>query len=123
MRERAIAAAPGIFYVFKDASAREAYSISRFTRSYREAPVNRTTLIYEQNKPEFQALSEFIGKHGRTPEPHELEAADILHTKLGSLRRAFRVLQRFESVEKWANTRERRTQDTLVYLALTELQI
>lgn len=117
--ESTVAAAPGIFYVFKDPTAREAYSVSRFARSDVRPRISRTTRVYEQYKEEFQALSEFVRVYGRLPHPHESADASILQTELGSIRRAFLVLQRIEKAEKWAETREKRTQDTLVYLALS----
>ena len=117
--EQSIAAAPGVFYVFRDAAAREAYSASRFTRSSAQPLVNRNVQIYEQHKEHFRSLSEFIREHGRIPQLTELASADVLHSELGSIPRAFRILQKIESAANWTETREKRVQDTLVYLALS----
>jgi DNA phosphorothioation-associated putative methyltransferase len=117
--ERTVAAAPGIFYVFKDAAARETYSASRFTRSSPQPLVNRTALIYKQHKEQFQSLSEFVREHGRIPQLNELAAADSLQAELGSIRRAFRILRKVESAASWTEIRDKRAQDTLVYLALS----
>jgi len=117
--ERPLAAAPGIFYVFKDAAAREAYSVSRFKTSYERPALSRSTALFELHKEQFEALSDFIQRYGRIPLRHELEAASFLEIEFGSMRRAVRILRRAQTPNNWDEARKKRSQDILVYLALS----
>jgi DNA phosphorothioation-associated putative methyltransferase len=116
---QSVAAAPGVFYVFKDPAAREAYSASRFARSYLAPRLTRSQLLYEECRPEFQALSEFLSSKGRLPNRKESPAVQVLENKIGSIRKAFAVLQKIESAENWEQIRAKRVEDLLVYLALS----
>lgn len=116
---RSVAAAPGIFYVFKDESAREGYSAGRFRRALPQIRERRTELLFEQYREEFDHLAAFITQHGRAPAIQELPAAEKLAEKIGSVARAFSVLKRVTNDRDWELIRKYRSEDLLVYLALS----
>ena len=116
---RSVAAAPGIFYVFKDESAREGYSVGRFRRAVPHIRESRTELLFEQYREQFDHLTAFITQHGRPPATEELPAAETLAEKIGSVARAFSVLKRVTNDRDWELIRKYRSEDLLVYLAMS----
>lgn len=113
-----IAAGPGIFFVFRDDDARESFLASRFRRRVAAPRLRWSDRIFEEHRERFDSLIAFLTNRGRLPERDELPAADELAGVLGSVRRAFQVLQKVSGVEGWERIREERTSDLLVYLAL-----
>jgi DNA phosphorothioation-associated putative methyltransferase len=116
---QSLAVAPGIFYVFRDGVARESYSAARFRRPASVIHRNRTELLIEQFKPEFDQLAAFVSQRGRFPELSECPAAQTLADKIGSLKRAVLILKRTTDETEWERVRSVRAQDLLVYLALS----
>ena len=113
-----IAAAPGIFYVFRDAEARQAFVATRFRRPIVTPRLRRSEVVFEQHKDLLEPLIDFITERGRLPEESELGVAGVIREKLGGFRRAFAVIRRVTGAEQWDQIREERSQDLLVYLAL-----
>ena len=61
---------------------------------------------------------DFLTARGRLPHEDELtETADVI-SALGSLKRAFRLIERATGAEAWAEIAAKRAQDLLIYLAL-----
>jgi DNA phosphorothioation-associated putative methyltransferase len=115
---QSVAAAPGIFYVFKDGLRREGYAAARFRRAPSVIHRSRTELLVEQSRAEFDELGAFVSQRGRLPELSECSAAQVLAERIGSLKRAFLVLKRTTDQSDWDRVRTLRSQDLLVYLAL-----
>jgi DNA phosphorothioation-associated putative methyltransferase len=113
-----VAAAPGIFYVFRDAEARQSFVAARFRRPIVAPKLRRSEITFEQHKPLLVPLMHFITVRGRLPEESELAVASTIRDKLGSLSRAFAIIRRVSGAEQWETIREERGQDLLVYLAL-----
>jgi DNA phosphorothioation-associated putative methyltransferase len=114
----AIPAGPGVFYVFRDATQRELYLASR----YRSA---RTTMrldwaLLEQHKTVLAPLLQFVCDRGRLPDETEVANIEDLVRTFGSVRRAYRVVQRLASAEEWQRVAAARHHDLLVYLALAK---
>lgn len=115
---QSVPAGPGVFYVFRDHSQRELYLSSR----YRSA---RTTLridwaLIEQHKAILAPVLQFVAERGRLPDKSEVNDGDTLVQTFGSLRRAYRVVQRLVSAEEWQRVAQVRHHDLLVYLALSK---
>jgi len=122
LQERSVAAAPGIFYVFRSAAERESFTASRF-RSLHAAPrVRRSDEIYEANREILDRLSEFLNERGRLPAIDELPEAAEIESRIGSLRRAFGIIERVTGAEDWVRVREERSQELLIYLALARFR-
>ena len=115
---QAYAAAPGIFYVFRDPGLRQSFVASRFRRSAGAPKQRISDRMFEEHRALFEALMAFVAARGRLPDETELEAAADLRGRVGSLKRAFGVVRRVTGPERWDRIREERSQDFLVYLAL-----
>ncbi|GAA2183403.1 DNA phosphorothioation-associated putative methyltransferase [Micromonospora lupini] len=118
-----VAAAPGIFYVFRDESRAQSLLASRVTRRY--APMHCPDIrraVYETHREEMDALRGFVETRGRLPELRELPGATAhLIASFSSIKRAAAVLRQVIGAEEWdhrlESARERARQDLLVYLA------
>lgn len=114
-----VPAGPGIFYVFREESARQAFLASRHHRRGAAPGVRRYDALFEQHKSLLQPLLHFLGAHGRLPQPEELAETQALCEALGSIPRAFRVIRAVLDETQWDEVQQRRTEDLLVYLALS----
>jgi DNA phosphorothioation-associated putative methyltransferase len=121
LQTEAIPAEPGIFYVFRDETARQQFLANRFRRS--AGPRKRASeLRFEQHRELLEALMTIIADLGRLPEPDEFPSAQAVIAQFGSLKRAFALVRRVTGEEEWEQARRRRTEDLLVYLALSRFR-
>ena len=115
-------AAPGVFYLFKDEAARQQFLANRFRR----LPVPPRPRVSEQEFDKHRDLLEplraAVAALGRLPEPDEFPSSDEVVSRFGSLKRAFALVRRVAGVEEWEAARKRRTEDLLVYLALSRFR-
>jgi DNA phosphorothioation-associated putative methyltransferase len=113
------AAAPGVFYVFRDSRDAESFRARQVRQSAAppRPPVSR--LLYEQHRELLEQLASFLGQRGRLPEATELAEGESLLAAFGSVRRAFRVLCRESGQNDWAAEAARARGNLLVYLALS----
>lgn len=111
------AAAPGIFYVFKDPAAEQLWSLRRINNVRRLAPVSRERL--STNEQLVEPLIAFVRQRGRLPRREELAETDAIVAEFGTLRNAFAVVRRVTGNEPWDRIRDMRSQDLLVFLALS----
>ncbi|MGN6275621.1 MAG: DNA phosphorothioation-associated putative methyltransferase [Solirubrobacterales bacterium] len=114
---KAAAAAPGVFFVFKHSSLEQAWLLRRVSRTRRLAPVSRRVLA--RHAELLHPLIEFVNERGRLPRGLELESRAQIERELGTLRSAFAVVRRATGDERWDRIRDERSQDLLVYLALS----
>lgn len=100
--EKAIAAAPGIFYVFRDSSMAQDV-LARRTRRNR-APVGRVVdLLYETHREALNRLEQYVDVQRRLPCVGDLssEVERELVQELGSIRAAFSLIRRATGRERW----------------------
>lgn len=118
LKESSVAAAPGVFYVFRDSDLRYEYLSSRVRRVIALPKQRRNDQIFEQHRPLFERLMSFVSARGRLPVDAELPEAVELCREFGSIRRAFVTVKRVTDPAQWENIRIERAQDLLVYMAL-----
>jgi DNA phosphorothioation-associated putative methyltransferase len=111
--------APGVFYVFRDDDLRQSFDASRYRRATAAPRQRFSDLIFENNRHLFDPLIDFITTRGRLPDESELAVASMIREKVGSLPRAFAIIRKVTGAEQWEKIREERSQDLLVYLALS----
>jgi DNA phosphorothioation-associated putative methyltransferase len=116
--EPPVAAAPGVFYVFRDEGARESFIASRYRRRVAVPRVRLSDKLFEEHQEILQQLVVFVTERGRLPELDELSVASCVVETFGSIKRAFQVVRRVTGSEQWDTIREERRNDLLVYLAL-----
>jgi DNA phosphorothioation-associated putative methyltransferase len=118
----AVPAAPGVFYLFKEEGARQAFLADRFRR--RELPPRKrlSERQFEEGRDLLEPLMAAVASFGRLPEPEEFPQAAALAERFGSLKRAFALVRRVTGEAEWEAIRRRRTEDLLVYLALSRFR-
>ena len=113
-----VAAAPGIFYLFRDPSEEQAFVASRVVRRQPRPTVRFSESEFKANKTLLQPLMGFVSERGRFPVDEELAEGPDIKNVFGSIARAFALVRRVTGADEWDAIRRRRTEDTLVYLAL-----
>ena len=113
-----VAAAPGIFYVFRNAADEQAFNASRLTRPRRVPTVRLGEEDFKRHQDILQPLMEFVSQRGRLPIDIELDATPDIVKTFGSLARAFALVRRVTGSDQWEPIRRERRDDLLVYLAL-----
>lgn len=117
--ESSLAAGPGVFYVFRDSILKQSFVASRFRRKVAAPRQRYSNLLFEKYKALFEPLMEFITSRGRLPDDSELEVVPLIRSEIGSLNHAFKIITQLTGGEQWDQIRGERSQDLLVYLALS----
>lgn len=118
----AISAAPGVFYLIKDDSAKQQFISSRY-HSRITVPQRRISeVLFEQNRELLESLMQTMTALGRLPTEAEFPDTPEVKSRLGSLKRAFSVIRRVTDEQPWEEIAQRRTDDLLVYLALSRFR-
>ena len=120
LEARAVPAAPGVFYVFREEHARTQFAAARFRRHATVPRPSRSGALFSEHERLLAPLMEFFRERGRLPFEDELSNADEVVGVFGSIRRAFRVVRTVTSSEGWQAIVEDRSEDLLVYLALAQ---
>ena len=118
LRRRPVAAAPGIFYVFRDEAEEQSFAIGRVSRRRRAPGIDECREIVADHENLLEPLVAFFTERGRLPTPAELPTAPRLIAAFGSVARAFSLLRRATGTERWDALRAHGHADLLVYLAL-----
>ena len=116
--ETAVAGGPGTFYIFRDTADRVGYLTSRFRSKTRGSPLSVASSI-DAHKELVQPLIAFFHAHGRAPLDDEISNAAEIRERLGSLRRALRLIERAHDPEQWHRIITARGHDLLLFLALS----
>jgi DNA phosphorothioation-associated putative methyltransferase len=116
LQRRSVAAAPGIFYVFREPEFEQAFLARRTRRSGIRPCVSRA--LFERHEPLLRWLMDFYSEHGRLPRVEEAPEYQAISAALGSPRAAFAVIRPLTGTEPWDRVRVARSEDLLVFLAL-----
>jgi DNA phosphorothioation-associated putative methyltransferase len=118
LAQRALAAAPGIFFVFRDEELRQRFLEARYRR-HRAAPVPRISdILFQQHQDVLTPLMEFVADRGRLPESDELPLYGQLAEIFGSVPKAFAVVRRVTGPERWEQFHQERREELLIHFAL-----
>ena len=120
LEAKAVPAAPGVFYVFREEHARIQFAAARFRRRAAPPRLNRSGALFSKHERPLASLMEFFRERGRLPFEDELSNAEEVVGVFGSIRRAFRVVRAVTSSDEWHGIAEARAEDLLVYLALAQ---
>ena len=115
-----LAAAPGIFYIFRRQSDAQDFLARRVAAYQPRITIDPATLV-EAHRVTLQPLIDFAFAHGRAPRPGELDPANTVDIteKIGSLPRAFNLIRRVTGDNQWLDATERHQRELLVYAALS----
>jgi DNA phosphorothioation-associated putative methyltransferase len=120
---RAIAAAPGIFYVFRDEMLMQTFMAARVR--LRPSSVQRpriSEVLYDANRGILENLERFVFDRGRAPVAEELASYEEIRAAFGSIKRAMQVVRRVAGGEIFEEARSRAQDDLTVYLALSAFE-
>lgn len=112
----AVAAAPGVFYVFRHTQAEQAFLLNRVRRTVSRPKISKQ--LFEQHEDILVELMTFVEERGRLPRTAEWGREAQIRDGLGSLRQAFLIIKRLTGEERWDRIRVQRSEDLLVFLAL-----
>lgn len=115
---QSVAAAPGVFYVFRNGGDRVSYVANRFRRVGLAPRLRLSDRLIAQHRELLDELGRFLAVHGRLPVADELDCHDRLAAELGGVRRAYRLLAAATDPGEWERVRAARSEDLIVYLAL-----
>lgn len=91
---RSVAAAPGIFYIFRDDRARQRMLAAASRRAGGDRRRAIAQLIFERHEAVLEPLAEWVADHGTLPSAPDLPSAEILIGEFGSVRSAFTIIRR-----------------------------
>ncbi len=118
LAQRALAAAPGIFFVFRDEELGQRFLESRYRRP-RAAPAARMSdILFQQHQVLLTPLMEFVADRGRLPAPDELPEHGQLTEVFGSIPKAFAVVRRVSGPDRWDQLRQERREELMIHFAL-----
>ena len=121
--EEAWPAGIGIFYVFRDPDLKQSFLQNRYRRRSTGPRKRLSERRYEEHKELLEALITRIAELGRLPVDDEFERVSEIQKEFGSIRKSFSLIKRVTGSEEWEQIGEQRTQDLLVYLALSRFEI
>lgn len=116
---RPYAAAPGIFYLFRDPQDAAAFLQSRVA-TYRPRPRIDPRSEYEAHREALLPMLDFMTRHARAPRSTELTDTerDQIHAAVGSGARAVRIIRSVTSDDFWEEVASQRRKELTVMLAL-----
>jgi DNA phosphorothioation-associated putative methyltransferase len=117
------AAAPGIFYAFRDEASAQRFIASR-VYSYRPRVAIDPHAQYEQHKQTLAPLLTFMQVHGRTPRQGELADHEALAIKnaMGSIGTGQRLIRSVTEADYWSQVTVHRRAELLIYVALSRFR-
>lgn len=117
---RPLAAAPGIFYVFRDPAEAQNFLATR-VYTYRPRLTINPQERYDAHRETLQPLFDFMRDHARPPRPAELPAETVvaISDAVGGLARAERLIRQVTEDAYWDRVAQQRRSELLVYVALS----
>jgi len=119
LKVQCIAAAPGVFYVFRDPIERERFVVSRFRGRTKVPRVRFSDMVFERNRKLFEPLIKFYINRGRLPRAEEYPSYHKLREEVGTIRQSFQIIRRVMDTKDWEEIGLVRSEDILIYLALS----
>ncbi len=117
-----IAAAPGVFVIFKNETDANEYIIKNRRRRFYSVKVSRADKIYEENTELLNELIDFFTQRGRLPRRDEdIDLQNRLKENVGGIKRAWNVIAKVTEDTNWEEISDNRRDDLLVDLALLKL--
>ncbi|MGW5339848.1 DNA phosphorothioation-associated putative methyltransferase [Rhodococcus pyridinivorans] len=115
-----LAAAPGVFYVFRDEADQQDFLANRVYQ-YRPRIIIDPHEEYERNRENLAPLFDFLTAHARPPKRGELtvEAEACVLDASGTLGRAVNLIYQVTDDSHWERVRIQRRSELLVYAAMS----
>ncbi|MGE0702455.1 MAG: DNA phosphorothioation-associated putative methyltransferase [Vicinamibacterales bacterium] len=114
-----VAAAPGMFYVFRESADRESFVSSRHRRVGETWSRYASERLFKEHRALFEAVLPFFCERGRLPSVNECASAAALYQSIPRLTFILECIEKLLGVEDYGTIVSERRQDLLVYLALS----
>ena len=114
-----VPAAPGVFYVFRSTDDHQSFLARQYRRRLSTPKRSESDRLFATHRALFDPVLHFAADRGRLPGPDELSDALALFEAVGTPQRALNIIRRVLGPEAWQAIRQHRTEDLLVYLALS----
>lgn len=116
----AVAAAPGIFYVFRDDTAAQQFLFNR-VYAYRPRVRIDPHEMYAAHQATLAPLLDFMAAHARPPRAGELPTEDheSIRATFGSVGRGLRLIHQVTAADYWESVRVQRRNELLIYIAMS----
>jgi DNA phosphorothioation-associated putative methyltransferase len=117
---RPVAAAPGIFYVFRDEGDGQTFLAAR-VYTYRPRITVDPHTLYEANERVLAPLLEFLTRHARPPRSSELASDELaaIQEAFATTGRALRLIRQVTPDALWEQVRIQRRNELLIYIAMS----
>lgn len=109
----------GVYFVFREPIEAEKFRSSRFRSRARTPGVQLRINYFEEYQHILAPLMEFMTERGRLPVKGELDREPEIKAQFGSIRKAYNLILRATSEDEWSAIAETRSQELLIYLALS----
>lgn len=115
-----IAAAPGVYYVFRDAIRAQEFLANR-AYTYRPRVRVDPHEVYDSHREILAPLLEFLSVHARAPRSGELEQSfeQSIRDHFTSIARATNLIRQVTDADYWDRVALQRRQELLVYIAMS----
>ena len=114
-----VAAAPGIFYVFRDPAEAAGFRARRFRSRASSTPRPRQAdLLWDKHRELLEPLAQFWEDRGRLPDFSELAEAEEIQNCIGSLRSAAGIVRRVLGDERFKLAATQAEHNLTVFLCL-----
>ncbi|KKD39959.1 DNA phosphorothioation-associated methyltransferase [Limnoraphis robusta CS-951] len=110
----------GVYFVFRDETQAENFRASRFRSRLSSPKICTQVKRFEDYEQLLQPLIKFVSDRGRLPVAGELSSEADIREEFGTFKRAFKLILQATDPEEWEKVADRRRQDFLVYLALSQ---
>ena len=102
MDEKAVTAAPGILYVFRDPAAAQQL-LARNSRASAQPKQGIADLLYALRSELLKPVEDFVEQNRRLPDPTEIGCSSEVIEAFGSMRAAFAIVRRATGAQRWAD--------------------
>jgi DNA phosphorothioation-associated putative methyltransferase len=109
----------GIYFVFRDEIEAENFRVSQFHRQLSTPRIRLIDKRFEDYQELLTALMTFIRDRGRLPIKDELPEEAAIKAEFRTFQRAFQVILQVTEKTEWDAIADKRRQDLVVYLALS----
>ena len=100
--EKAVTAAPGILYVFRDPAAAQQL-LARNSRASAQPKQGIADLLYALRSELLKPVEDFVEQNRRLPVPTEIECSSDVIEAFGSMRAAFAIIRSATGAQRWAD--------------------
>lgn len=117
-----VPAAPGIYFVFRDDTAKQSFLMSRYRRLHTVSRPRLKEEWFERHRASLEPVLQLYEARGRMPTIEEYPGIVEISKRIGSLSRITKAIEEVIGLEHLSELRTALKEDLLVYLALAKFE-